>query len=104
MVIKTLQRFEEPCDLGVPCERLGIVPSGFTLRHRKGPIEKIAHVREDIRRGTRAVAKGKCRERFGGATQSLTAAIGDRGHCVAKKLACWIGGCRHGDQISLSRE
>jgi hypothetical protein len=66
-----------------------------------GPIEKIAHVREDICGRTGAVAEREYGERFGGAAQSFPAAIGDGGYGVAKKLACWIRRRRHDGRISV---
>jgi len=100
IVVELFQRSEVAGDFRVPCEWFGIVPCRLAFSHGKSPIEKIADVSEDFRWGSRAVAESKQRERFWGAAQRFSTAIGDRGHGVAKELASGICSHGHGDPFS----
>ena len=56
MVVKLFHGRKKSFDFGVPCQRRGVVPGLFALRDRKGPVEEVAHVREDLRRRTRLIS------------------------------------------------
>ena len=56
MVVKLFHGRKKSFDFGVPCQRRGVVPGLFALRDRKGPVEEVAHVRQDLRRRTRLVS------------------------------------------------
>src|SRR6266550_6514498 len=56
MVVKLFHGRKKSFNFGVPCQRRGVVPGLFALRDRKGPVEEVAHVRQDLRRRTRLVS------------------------------------------------
>ena len=46
--VEGAENAEEPFLLLGPGERLGVVPRGFALGHRKRPVKEIAHVGKDL--------------------------------------------------------
>ena len=51
IIVEFFQGGEEAIDFGVPGEWRGVVPGLLALGDGKRPVEKVAHVREDLRGG-----------------------------------------------------
>src|SRR5512140_2784243 len=90
--VEALERGEEPRDLLVPRKTDGVVPDGFSVRHRERPVEEVAHVREDLDGRAHARARAEVREALRRLAHGLARAVRERRERVAEHRNVGIGG------------
>lgn len=102
IIVKAPKCVEEALDLARPVQWIGIGPDFAAFRHRKRPIEEIAHMGERRDRRTTAIRSLVIRERIRGVPKYFGSAISECGDRVAKDVASSIhrvlfGRQRYGD-------